>query len=275
MPGTGSGYYVQLLGEFFVTQGDLSIPLGPSSARLVALLACRPGSLSRHLAAGLLWPDRPEDRAKANLRSVVHRMTSSHPSLIISSSSQVALDPAAGVDFHAAMATAQRVLAGSLEELHHPSIREALYRDLLPCWYEDDWVIEEREAFRQRRLHALEILCLGLAERGRYGEAIDAALTVVQAEPLRESAHRALVMIHLREGNYGEALRQYQRCRTVLHDELGIDPSPRLHNLIFDPAGRDAHATPLSRCLCQPSSRSCRSEKRGSDRFAIEGAHQE
>jgi DNA-binding SARP family transcriptional activator len=81
---------------------------------------------------------------------------------------------------------------------------------------------------------------------------------VVRAEPLRESAHRALVMVHLHEGNYGEALRQYQRCRALLHDELGIDPSPRLHDLVFGTARRDTLATPLSRRLCHPSDRADR-----------------
>ncbi len=225
-------YHIELLGGFDVTRGGCSIPLGPSSERLVALLACQARPLSRHLAAGLLWPDRLESRAKANLRSAVYRVTFSHPGLIMSSSKWVALDSSACVDFKVAATVAQRIIAGSMEDLCAP-VYEVLIRDLLPCWYEDDWVIEEREAFRQTRLHALEILCLALAERGRYGEAVDAAFAVVRAEPLRESAHRALVMVHLHEGNYGEALRQYERCRTLLHDELGIDPSPRLHDLLF------------------------------------------
>jgi DNA-binding SARP family transcriptional activator len=228
----GSNYRIQLLGGFAVTSEGCSIHLGPSSERLVALLACRASPLPRHLAAGLLWPNRHEGRAKANLRSVVYRTTSSHPGLIMSSLRQVSLSPSASVDFQVVAAAAQRILAGSMDDLC-ATVRESLTRDLLPCWYEDDWVIDDRETFRQNRLHALEILSHKLAKRGRYGEAIDAALAVVRAEPLRESAHRTLVMVHLREGNYGEALRQYERCRILLHDELGIDPSPQLQDLIF------------------------------------------
>lgn len=228
---TGSDYHIRLLGEFDITHGSCSISLGPSSQRLVALLACCATPLSRHLAAGLLWPDRPESRAQANLRSVVYRMTS-YPGLIMSSSRQVVLAPSVHIDFHVAAAAAQRIIAGPIEDLCTPD-REVLTRDLLPCWCEDHWLTEAREAFRQNRLHALEILCLAFAERGRYGEAVDAALAVIRAEPLRESAHRALVMVHLREGNYGEALRQYERCRALLRDELGVNPSPRLRALIF------------------------------------------
>lgn len=253
MSGTGSGYHIRLLGGFDVTHAERAISLGPSSERLVALAACRARPLPRYLAAGLLWPDRPEDRAKANLRSTVHRVTTSHPELLLSSSRHVVLGSSVSVDFHMATAAAQRILAGS-EEDYSAQVREALTLDLLPSWYEDDWVFGERETFRQSRLHALEILCLTLARRARYGEAVDAALAAVRAEPLRESAHRALVMVHLHEGNYREALRQYERCRTLLRDELGISPSNRLQDLIsgsFQSArSRDAAVTP-------PVPRSC------------------
>jgi DNA-binding SARP family transcriptional activator len=49
---------------------------------------------------------------------------------------------------------------------------------------------------------------------------------------LRESAHRALIRIHLAEGNTVEALRQYRLCRRVLHDQLGIEPTQQLLDLI-------------------------------------------
>lgn len=240
----GSNYRIGLLGGFEVTRAGYSVILGPSSERLVALLACRAGPVSRHVAAGLLWPERPESRAKANLRSVIYRVASSHPDLIVSSSRRIDLAPSAYVDFQEAAAAAQQIIAGSMEGLE-ASIHEPLTSDLLPCWHEDDWIIEEREAFRQTRLHALEILCLTLAERGRYAEAVQAAYAVIRAEPLRESAHRALVKVHLLEGNYGEALHQYERCRLLLHDELGIDPSPRLHHLVFGsvPAPRRSYDT--------------------------------
>jgi DNA-binding SARP family transcriptional activator len=182
----------------------------------------------------LLWPERVESRAQANLRSVLYRIAPSHPGLVKSSWREVVLDPSARVDLQEAAAAAQSIVTGSLKDLC-TSVRKALTQDLLPCWYDDDWVIHERETFRQNRLHALEILCLTLATRGRYGEAVDTALAVVRAEPLRESAHRALITVHLREGNYGEALHQYQRCRALMHDELGVAPSPRLHHLISAP----------------------------------------
>jgi DNA-binding SARP family transcriptional activator len=98
-------------------------------------------------------------------------------------------------------------------------------------WY-DDWVILARERFRQARLHALEALCLSLASSGRYAEAAEAGLAAVAGEPLRESAHRALIQAHLAQGNPGEAIRQYRLCRRLLHEQLGLEPSPQLDELV-------------------------------------------
>jgi DNA-binding SARP family transcriptional activator len=52
------------------------------------------------------------------------------------------------------------------------------------------------------------------------------------AEPLRESAHRALIRVHLADGNAGEAIRQYRLCRRLLHERLGIEPTDRTKELI-------------------------------------------
>src|SRR5205823_716087 len=96
--------------------------------------------------------------------------------------------------------------------------------DLLPDWY-DDWAVLEAEAWRQLRLHALEALTARLAGAERYGEALVAGLAAVRAEPLRETAHAAVVGVHVAEGNRGEALRQYEHYRRLLDAELGLEPT--------------------------------------------------
>jgi DNA-binding SARP family transcriptional activator len=107
----------------------------------------------------------------------------------------------------------------------------ALARDLLPDWY-DDWVVLERERFRQLRLHALEALCRRLTEAGRFGAAVQAGLAAVAGEPLRESAHRILIQAHLAEGNPGEAVRQYHLYRRLLAGELAIEPSATIRGMV-------------------------------------------
>ena len=51
-------------------------------------------------------------------------------------------------------------------------------------------------------------------------------------EPLRESAHRAVILVHLSEGNRSEALRQYEFCRRLLKEQLALEPSIQLERLL-------------------------------------------
>ena len=60
-------------------------------------------------------------------------------------------------------------------------------------------------------------------------------MTAVHAEPLRESAQRALIDAHLGEGNVVEARRAFLVARQLLNRELGIEPSPCLGRGAPDP----------------------------------------
>lgn len=184
--------------------------------------------------AGVLWPEVPTSRANANLRAGLWRLPEPCR-LVVDQSAQDLRLADITVDLRDATALAQRLL----DRTQHfaegdlgSAARMELSADLLPTWYDDDWVLVERERFYQLRLHALEALCDRLITDGRYGEAIDAGLAAVTAEPLRESAHRVLIKAHLAEGNHGEAHRQYQLCRHILRDELGVEPSNALRALV-------------------------------------------
>ncbi len=140
------------------------------------------------------------------------------------------------MDLHNARATAHRLLVpgASLEvrDMDEAAIA-SLSADLLPDWY-DDWAVIETEEWRQLRLHALEALAGSLVAAGRFGDAAAAAVAAVRAEPLRESAHAALIRVHLAEGNQSEALRAFERYRVLLDAELGLEPTPRLVGLVHD-----------------------------------------
>jgi DNA-binding SARP family transcriptional activator len=88
-------------------------------------------------------------------------------------------------------------------------------------------VLVERERFRQLRLHALEALCRRLTGDGLHAEAVDAGIAAIAAEPLRESAHRALMSAHVAEGNRGEAMRQTSSAATCCVASSGSHLPPR------------------------------------------------
>ena len=64
-----------------------------------------------------------------------------------------------------------------------------------------------------------------LVSVGRFADAIEAALSAVSGDPLRESAQRVLIEAHAAEDNWGEARRSCECYRELIRTELGVDPS--------------------------------------------------
>jgi DNA-binding SARP family transcriptional activator len=231
-PGTGAR--VALLGRFEVACCGVRVEVPMSAQRVLAFVALREHPVQRAHVAGSLWLDTSEARAQANLRSALWRLHRSGHRLIDATGDRLRLAAGVRVDLREAEAVAQNATAVSGEGGGGGwSDVLALAGDLLPDWY-DEWVLLERERFRQVRLRALETLSGRLIEAGRLDEALAAAQAAVAAEPLRESAHRALVRVHLAEGNAGEAVRQYRLFRRLLDEQLGLVPSGRMEELMRD-----------------------------------------
>ncbi|MGH9263880.1 MAG: BTAD domain-containing putative transcriptional regulator [Acidimicrobiales bacterium] len=74
---------------------------------------------------------------------------------------------------------------------------------------------------------------------GRHAGVVDELEHLVTREPLRERLWAQLMVALYRSGRQAEALRAYGRVRTVLAEELGIDPSPELRRLETAILGQD------------------------------------
>ena len=233
-----SGLQLRLLNGFELAAAGEAVPLPMSAQRVLAFVALHDRPLQRPYVAGSLWLDSPEQRAYANLRSALWRIHRCGLPLVKAVGQQLSLDRGVVVDVHELEALARRALAETSAAVLEPEW-SLFGGDLLPDWY-DDWLVLERERYRQLRLRALDSLCARLTDAGRFDEALAAGLAAVAGEPLRESAHRAVIRVHLSEGNVGEAIRQCRLCRRLLRAQLGIEPSARMDELM---AGLDIHET--------------------------------
>ncbi len=225
---------VKLLRGFSLVVDRERVRVSWSAQRLTAFLALQDRPLTRSYVAGALWPETTDLKASANLRSSLWRVQRLCRHVIEASVQQLRLGPHVIVDLREAETRAHQLLdrATFCGDALTVAIRSDLSHDLLPDWFDDDWVIVERERYHQLRLYALEAMCERLTSTGRYGEAVDAGLAAVRAEPLRESAHEVLIKAHLAVGNRCEAVRQYDRCRRLLMSELGLEPSLSLRQLL-------------------------------------------
>jgi DNA-binding SARP family transcriptional activator len=216
---------VFLLGGFRLEIGhtDVSIPwLGQS---VIAFVTLHPKPIPRQAISAALWPDDPPAKALARIRWVLWRLRQLDAEVIIAARGSLCLCEKVTTDLNDAIQAARRVIdhGGTVETL------DIFGSDLLPDW-DYDWLVVERERFRQLRLHTLETLCHKLSANGEFARAVDAGIEAIAAEPFRESAHRVLIEVHLCEGNSVEALRQVEQYE-LLAAELGVTPSSRLSKL--------------------------------------------
>jgi DNA-binding SARP family transcriptional activator len=227
-----SGYDLQLLGGFSLLDNNETLTAPSDAQRVLAHLALDGPSLPRSVVAGMLWPESSEDRASGSLRSALWRLRRVVPNLVNAEATHISLHPDVSVDVDQIKAAADRFGDPNLatEATENIDIRP-FRRELLPGWY-DDWVMFERERLRQLSVHTLESIARHLALQQRFSKAIDAAMGAIGIDPLRETPHRMLIAIHLAEGNRSEAVRHYGVYQTLLHDELGIEPTPALASLV-------------------------------------------
>jgi DNA-binding SARP family transcriptional activator len=227
---------LSLLGRWELRVDGRPVAMPMSGRRLLALLALT-GARPRLKVAATLWPECSEHRALGNLRSVLWRLQAARLQLIATDAGALALADRVVVDVQEMRACANGLGtdtdSGALELL-------LIGEELLPGWY-DEWVLLEREHVHQLRLHALDRVSGQLLDSGQHTQALEAALAAIAAEPLRESARRAAIRVHLAENNVSEAVRQFGEFRGLLRRELGLTPSAELADLMR-PYLRDGRA---------------------------------
>jgi len=215
-----------LFDAFLLCRDGQTVVLQPAVQRLIALVALRT-IIGREEAGGILWPDVPDRTATARLRTTLWRLRRSGSDVLTTANGQLMVRDQVEVDYQDWMRLALRILdrPESVTEVDLSSLRP--HGELLPGWY-DDWTLLERERVRHLQLHLLEVAADQMLRQGRPAMALELALGALRIEPIRESAHRLVIRVHLAEGNAGEAWRQFKHCERVLGKELGISPSSQL-----------------------------------------------
>lgn len=96
-----------------------------------------------------------------------------------------------------------------------------------------EWVQPLRRLYHERVLALLLDTAEDCLAAGRPDQAVEYCERVLQSEPTRERAHRLLVTARYVAGDQDRALAAYEECRTVLRDELGVDPLPETERVLL------------------------------------------
>ncbi|MBL7497624.1 AAA family ATPase [Frankia sp. CNm7] len=222
---------VRLLGAFEVRSGGTPVAMSSLRAQsLLAYLALRGGAPQRReQVAYLLWPDSAEQQARTNLRHVLHTLRASvpDPDRHVRTTARTLSLHEFSADLTAFDAALARSGGDGADEVAPLRLAADLYGgDLLDGWY-DEWLIGEREQYRQRVLAALARLVPLLEARGELDAATGYAERARELDRLAEAPYRWLMRLYDARGDRARAVNVYHECVARLEDELGVSPSAK------------------------------------------------
>jgi ABC-type branched-subunit amino acid transport system substrate-binding protein/DNA-binding SARP family transcriptional activator len=130
-------------------------------------------------------------------------------------------------------------LADAARQADGPAAASALLAEALALWRGEpladlaDYAALQPAIARldEQRLAAIEARIAADLELGRHRETLPELEHLTREQPLRERLWSQLMLAHYRSGRQADALGAYLRARTILADELGIEPSAELRRL--------------------------------------------
>ena len=207
---------------------------------LKILITERPQPVSTDRLIDLLWPDSAPNAAATTLRSAINalrnvlepeRRSRAPSKYIITQTPGYAfhhhVDIWLDVEYFATLLGRSEVDADPANRIHLLNAAINLYQDdYLTSDPYVDWAQNERERLRERYFTALLTVAELYATAGNHTSAIAACRRIITRDPVRESAYQALMRYQAESGDSASALLTYERCRALLAEELGADPSP-------------------------------------------------
>jgi predicted ATPase/DNA-binding SARP family transcriptional activator len=253
----------RVLGGIEVVRRGTPVPMGGPKPRLaLALLAAHRGSVvSTDRLCEELWgdglPADPSGVLQSHL-SRLRRILRPDAEILARPPGYVLEIPDAAIDAGRFEMLSRRAGASS-----DPVARVEILEDALACWRgaafeefaEHDWARFEAMRLDELRIVAQEELFEARLSRGDHVQLVGDLEAFVAQHPLRERLWQQLVVALYRSGRSGEALRRADAFRTLIREELGLEPSPVLREL----EGRVLNEDPT---LLQPSATSRRSVTR-------------
>ena len=231
-----------VLGPLGVHRGADVLAAGPpqQQAMLAVLLLSRNKTATACDLLDALWGDRPPGRPMNTIRTYAWRWRKllepdpARPSVLVARGDGYEL---AVPDDHVDALVAERLIADAERALRRgePNTARTLLRQAQDLWRGEP-LLGVPGPFAERRRQRLRGLWLDLLEQritldlrgGRTEQCVRELTELVAADPLRERSHALLMEALHREGKRADALAAFRHARTVLVDELGVEPGPEL-----------------------------------------------
>ncbi|MDZ7705714.1 MAG: tetratricopeptide repeat protein [Trueperaceae bacterium] len=232
---------------------DLPLPIGKPVALLCYLVA-QAGWVSRERAAGLLWSDKDEPRARAGLRQALYSLRNApwarplgvEEGLELERSRLRLMLPCDLSDFRAAVDDARWRDASTLYEA--PFLQTLTLGDDAF----DEWVADERQRLSQIWAEAALAGANDALAADNARRAAELAERVLREDSLSETALQTRLRAALAGYRRDDAVQVYRQFYTRLQEELGLEPLPDTQALLAALRDQPSPPTP-SAALAAPA----------------------
>ena len=235
----------RILGPTEVLDGARRVLLPSGRGRaLLAVLALHAGEpVSADRLVDELWGENPPPTARTVVHGLVSRLRSvleprsaeARPGALletIAAGYRLAIEPDA-VDAHRFKRLIDEARGAAAE------VRAAQLSSALALWRGPSFADFAYEPFAQRPITALEDLQTQAIEdrieadltSGRAGDLVPELEQLIKDNPFRERLRGSLMLALYRSGRQADALQAYHDARSMLVEELGIEPGPALREL--------------------------------------------
>lgn len=207
---------------------------GTLSGRCLALfayLALANQPQDRGHLADLLWSEIGEQQARQNLRYVLYDLRKVVSDYLVITRNTIAftrqkphwIDANIFADYLTAKETlTDPTLLQDLLRLYQDEFLTGFSIQNAPGF--EEWLTQQRHAFRQQATEALLRLSNHYLGQGDYTAGLTVTQRLLQLEPWQEEAHRNQMCLLVFSGQRLAALHQYATCQQVLQAEFGVEP---------------------------------------------------
>jgi DNA-binding SARP family transcriptional activator len=238
-------FQVSLFGAFAVMDegGFVRADLGSNARRLGAYLFTFPNRIHRreHLL-DLFWPETDPVRARPafstalwRVRRLLREDSRTHIALRTTPHNVcLELGDLSRIDAHHFRSATLDAFSANENAPDCDALERAasLYSGPFLEEFDEDWVLDQRERLHALYIRVLSQLMHSFARQKKFEDALLCGRRLLASDPMRETMHRAVMLLYILNGQRGEAIRQFERCERVLRVECDVEPMPETRALV-------------------------------------------
>lgn len=196
---------------------------------LLAFLIVTKGSVEREKAADILWKSKSTSQSFRNLRALLFHIRPFVPELETSLNQLTfQVNEKIFVDLYELETGLKEKEVSRLDEgLSYYAGDLLAGFDLKDAPHFWEWLLIERERLRQRVWDGYQRVCTSYYEQYDWAKGVEAARRWLGLDELDETPHQWLMKFLAADGQKTAALEQYEKCRHILQEELGVEPNAK------------------------------------------------